>query len=58
MCSEQIDNIIREDLRKILEYTYDDGFDVHPDDKAYRKKTRKHVKFVLEYYGGDPDEFE
>lgn len=58
LCYEQIDKIVMEELRKHLSYTYDKSSDIHPDDRAYRKKLRKHLKTVVEYWGGDPEEFE
>lgn len=58
LCHEQLDKIVLDELRRHLEYTYDKTSDIHPDDKVYRKKLRKHLKTIVEYFGGDPDEFE
>jgi len=55
---EQIDAIVQKELRAHLKFCYKMKGWNHPEDIEYNIKLKEALKVVLEYFGGDPDEFE
>ncbi len=58
LLDEQIEVLVRKELRWHLRNSYSPKPWVHPDDITYEAQLKEALKVVLEYFGGDPDEFE